>query len=157
MEPPSPGIVTVLNQSGRRLRLSNVRRSVEHVLSEHDLGGQVNVLLTSDEHIRDLNRTYRKVDEPTDVLTFPSGGLNGVLGDIAISVEYAERQAHARKVSLSQELGFLAIHGALHLAGMNDETEEERRSMVAAMNVVAERMGLKPDLQWWSILHGEAS
>ena len=69
---------------------------------------------------------------------------------------YAERQAKKRRVSLSQELGFLAIHGALHLVGFDDETETDRAEMVRQMNLVAIDTGLKPDHEWASILHGDA-
>lgn len=106
--------------------------------------------------MRELNRKFRGVDESTDVLTFPAGDFPGApLGDIAIAVPYAERQAKARGVSLSQELGYLAIHGALHLVGFDDESEEERARMVGGMNRVAVASGLKPDLQWSSLLHGD--
>jgi rRNA maturation RNase YbeY len=114
------------------------------------------LLLTSEERVRELNRTFRGVDESTDVLTFPAGTYAGDdLGDVAIAVPYAERQAKLRKVSLTQELGFLAIHGALHLVGLDDQTEIDRAEMVREMNLVAVEAGLKPDEQWASILHGE--
>ncbi|MEZ0325620.1 MAG: rRNA maturation RNase YbeY [Fimbriimonas sp.] len=154
MEPPSTGNVTVLNQSTRRVRISKIRQAAEIALACHGHATDtVCLLLTDDQHIRELNRQFRKVDEATDVLTFPSPGG----GDIAISVEYAERQAEARNVSLTQELGYLAIHGALHLAGFDDESESEREAMVRQMNLVAIEAGLKPDEEWWSLLHGEAA
>jgi rRNA maturation RNase YbeY len=146
------------------VRVSQLSHAARTALARHGLSGEASILLTDDASIRDLNRQFRKVDEPTDVLTFPSdlpGGLGDnappYLGDIAISVEYAERQARARKVSLSQELGYLAIHGALHLAGLDDDTEEDRLRLVAEMNEVAVSAGLKPDTEWWSLLHGEAA
>jgi rRNA maturation RNase YbeY len=77
------------------------------------------------------------------------------LGDVAIALPYAERQARARRVSLTQELGYLAIHGALHLVGFDDQTEAERTEMVQQMNIVAADAGLKPDENWASLLHGE--
>ena len=117
----------------------------------------VSVLVCEESEIRELNRRFRKVDEATDVLTFPAGSFPGApLGDIAIALPYAERQARARGVSLSQELGFLAIHGALHLVGYDDETESDRATMLAEMNRVAMAAGFAPDLEWSSILHGEA-
>src|SRR5690242_8076161 len=119
MEPPSKTRVTILNESGRRLRLEPLRRAVRSALERHGReNALVNVLLTGDDEIRTLNEKFRNVDEPTDVLTFPAGDFPGApLGDIAISVPYAERQAAARRVSIGQELGFLSIHGALHLVG----------------------------------------
>ena len=91
--------------------------------------GVVSILLTEDVEMADLNNRFRGIKESTDVLTFPSD-FPGVLGDIAVSVPYAERQARARGVSLSQEIGYLVIHGGLHLLGFGDETEEDRVVMV---------------------------
>lgn len=114
------------------------------------------LLLTTDERIRELNGRYRGVDESTDVLTFPAGPFaDGQLGDVAVAVPYAARQARARGVSLTQELGYLAIHGALHLVGFDDQTEAERTSMVREMNLAAIDAGLMPDDNWASLLHGD--
>ena len=159
MEPPSNTAVTVINNSGRRLKLQTIRQAVAIALARHGRdSGLVNVLLTGDEEIQSLNRRFRSVDEPTDVLSFPGDDFpNAPLGDIAISVEYAERQAAARHVSLAQELAYLSIHGALHLAGLNDETEPDRAAMVGEMNAVAIEAGLKPDLEWHSLLHAGAN
>ena len=116
------------------------------------------VLLTGDEQIRSLNNRFRGIDESTDVLSFPAGDFpQAPLGDIAISIPYAERQARLRKVSLEQEVAFLGIHGALHLLGFEDETEPDREAMVREMNVVAESAALKPDHEWHSLLHGRSS
>lgn len=102
--------------------------------------------------MRGLNRSFRNLDESTDVLTFPAENPM-LLGDIAISIPYAERQAKARKVSLQQEVGYLAIHGALHLLGFEDESEDDRRVMVEQMNRAAVAAGLQPDHDWASLLH----
>lgn len=101
-----------------------------------------------------MNLRFRGLDEATDVLTFPGDGVPGApLGDIAIALPYAERQADARGVSVSQELGYLAIHGTLHLLGFDDAAEEDRVEMVREMNRVAVEAGLRPDENWASILH----
>ena len=158
MEPPSSYKISILNESGRRAPVSIIRRGISSALSLFGPPiGSVSVLLTTDEGIQALNQDFRSINEPTDVLTFPGDGFPGTpLGDIAISVPYASRQAAKRGVSLSQELGYLAIHGALHLAGYDDETEKERVEMVDTMNQVAVAAGLKPDPDWSSILHEEA-
>lgn len=100
---------------------------------------ELSVLLTDDETIRDLNRRYRDVDAPTDVLAFPQeagdsdpvGPWEAVLGDVVISVETAERQAAERKWPTERELEMLLAHGILHLLGYNDETPEAREKMMA--------------------------
>lgn len=85
--------------------------------------GDVSILLCGDARITELNRKYRRLDRPTDVLSFPrdeSGALTGALsGDIAISLETLARNAAEYGVSRNEELKRLLIHGLLHLAGMD--------------------------------------
>lgn len=159
MEPPSSRHITVLNQSSRRVRVGALKHAVSVALSQHGMkGAKACVLVTTDEEIQSLNRRFRGIDDATDVLTFPSGDVPPEpLGDIAISLPYAERQAAARGVDLDTELGFLAIHGALHLAGLDDETEVDRAHMVQEMNRAAIAAGLPADEAWASILHAEVA
>jgi probable rRNA maturation factor len=158
MEPPSSRNITVLNESEHKVRKAPLMRAMSGAFKRHGLPeAKACLLLTSDDRVRELNKRFRGVDESTDVLTFPAGdGAGDELGDVAIAVPYAERQAKLRRVSLSQELGYLAIHGALHLVGFDDESESERLTMVREMNAVAVEAGLKPDEDWASILHGES-
>jgi rRNA maturation RNase YbeY len=158
MEPPGARYITVLNDTSFRVRSGPLKKAVSIALSQQGCDrAKACLLLTDDAKIRDLNRSFRDLDEPTDVLTFPSGDLPPEpMGDVAISVPYAVRQAEARGVSLEQELGFLAIHGALHLAGLADEEEGERAHMVSQMNRAATEAGFTPDEAWASILHDAA-
>jgi probable rRNA maturation factor len=89
------------------------------------LRGEVSVLLTTDVGIRGLNRRFRKKNKATDVLSFPveDSGF-GVAGDLAISVETAARQAREQGHKLSVELRVLMLHGLLHLAGYDHESDE---------------------------------
>jgi probable rRNA maturation factor len=89
------------------------------------LRGQVSVLLTTDAAIRKLNRQFRGKNKATDVLSFPADGpaAQGVAGDLAISVPTARRQAAAQGHSLAVELKVLLLHGLLHLAGYDHETD----------------------------------
>jgi probable rRNA maturation factor len=85
----------------------------------------VSILLTDDGEIRDLNRTFRKKDKPTDVLSFPAiaGAGDDFAGDIAISVEYAARSAQRFDLELQQELKILILHGLIHLSGHDHEID----------------------------------
>lgn len=153
MEPPSSHVIAILNESGRRASRPLIERAIRTTLDLHGRHAEsVSLLIGTDETIRELNRRFRGLDEATDVLSFPSNDVQGApLGDIAIALPYAERQAQARRVSLIQELGYLAIHGTLHLLGFDDATEPDRREMVAEMNRCAIASGLKPDENWASI------
>ena len=88
------------------------------------LRGEVSVLLTTDDGIRGLNRRFRKKNKATDVLSFPVQAGFGMAGDLAISVETAARQAGEQGHRLSVELRVLMLHGLLHLAGLDHETDD---------------------------------
>jgi rRNA maturation RNase YbeY len=153
MEPPSSPVVSVLNHTGLEIDTAPIERAVRSALLHKSIAeAEACVLLTSDEEIQRLNREFRHLDEPTDVLTFPTEEPGG---DIAIAVPYAQRQAERRRVSLEQELAYLAIHGGLHLSGMDDETDSERDEMLHQMNAVARSLSLPEDHEWGSLLHGE--
>jgi probable rRNA maturation factor len=83
---------------------------------------EVSVLFCGDGAIRTLNRRYRRVDAPTDVLAFPAES-RGLLGDIVISVPYASRQARRRGEAPAREIDRLLLHGLLHLSGYDHETD----------------------------------
>jgi probable rRNA maturation factor len=88
------------------------------------LRGEVSVLLTTDDGIRGLNRRFRGKNKATDVLSFPVQAGFGMAGDLAISVETAARQAGEQGHRLSVELRVLMLHGLLHLAGLDHETDD---------------------------------
>ena len=83
----------------------------------------VSLLLCGDARMRRLNREFRKIDRPTDVLSFPAGEP-GFLGDVAIDVPYAARQARRRGHALEREVQLLVVHGVLHLLGHDHETDD---------------------------------
>jgi len=87
------------------------------------LQGDVHILITSNRALRTLNRQFRKKDKATDVLSFPPALAGGYAGDIGISAEIAAQQAQALGHSLAQELKVLMLHGMLHLAGYDHETD----------------------------------
>jgi len=99
----------------------------------------VSVVLVDDAAIRALNRDYREVDRPTDVLSFPmtepsaleDPGAALFLGEIYISVDTARAQARAARRRYGREVAHLAIHGLLHLLGEDHLTPAARRRMAA--------------------------
>jgi probable rRNA maturation factor len=92
------------------------------------LKGQVTVLLTTDAAIRGMNRKFRNMNKATDVLSFPAEGVGarGTAGDLAISVTTALRQAREQGHPLWMEIKVLILHGLLHLAGYDHETDKGR-------------------------------
>lgn len=107
--------------------------------------------LTGDEHLREYNRRYRGLDEPTDVLAFaaqekPSDvrfqappGTENWLGDIVISLPRARRQAHEAGHAVNDEVRLLAVHGLLHLLGYDHAEADEERAMTALTKRILEQ------------------
>ena len=83
--------------------------------------GEVDVLITSSAQMRHLNRRFRGKGSATDVLSFPS--VEGTAGDIAISAEVGARNARRLGHSAAEEMKVLILHGLLHLAGYDHETD----------------------------------
>ncbi len=93
--------------------------------------GTINVALVDDAKSRQLNHDYSGHDYATDVLSFSyieDGGqpIDGVIGEMAISTETAQRQANEADTSLAEEIALLALHGTLHLAGHDHQTPEDQ-------------------------------
>jgi probable rRNA maturation factor len=128
-----------------------VRRVLDAAADRLGVEGEVSVSFVDDEEIHALNRAYRGVDRPTDVLSFaleegddfpaPDGTLP-VLGDIVISVPTAVRQAAEYGHSVERETGFLLVHGFLHLLGYDHDTEEAEREMFGLQEEVLQGLGL---------------
>ena len=105
--------------------------------------GAVTVAIVPDGRVRRLNRTYRREDAPTDVLSF-APEESGYLGDIVIGAGVAGRQARAAGHSLQTELRVLALHGLLHLLGYDHDRDDGRMARVEAR--LRRRGGLREGL-----------
>lgn len=119
-DPDSRLRVAIVDGQGRPLRVAGIARWLQRVAPRR-ASGELTIALVSDARIRSLNRTYRRKDRPTDVLSFPGEGA--YLGDIAIARGVAERQARRAGHSLGTELRVLALHGLLHLIGYDHEQD----------------------------------
>lgn len=87
-------------------------------------GSTATIAFVSDKAIRQLNRQFRGVDKATDVLSFPADDEDKLnLGDIAISVETAARQAKENGLKFDEEVAQLILHGLLHLSGYDHEID----------------------------------
>jgi rRNA maturation RNase YbeY len=104
--------------------------------------GEVNCVLTDDAELEDLNRRFRRRSGPTDVLAFPydPAGSGGVHGDVYVSLDRARAQALERREPLEREIWRLFVHGALHLAGRDHDSDETERAMLAAQEECVERV-----------------
>ena len=117
------------------------------------------IVVTDDDQVQALNRDYRGVDTPTDVLSFAAqdtqeaavklvipaelaATVAAYLGDIVIALPYAERQAARFGNSLADELRLLTVHGVLHLMGYDHATQAEEDAMWAIQEAVLNQFGI---------------
>ncbi|SFF00498.1 probable rRNA maturation factor [Paenibacillus catalpae] len=124
--------------------------------------GEVTLTFTDNEQIHQLNREYRNIDRPTDVLSFAMQDdgteeldiifevesedevdpISGMLGDIVISVEKAKEQSEDYGHSLEREIGFLFVHGFLHLLGYDHMDDAGEAEMTSKQEAVLQKAGL---------------
>lgn len=134
-----------------------IRRVLSHAARMEKVSDRAEVSITfvSDEEIQEINRTYRGKDQPTDVISFALEEMGEgeiaivreaemplVLGDILISVDTAKQQAMEYGHPLEREMGFLALHGFLHLLGYDHETEAEETVMFSRQKDILDAVGL---------------
>ena len=123
-------------------------------LVDADIGeAELAVMLTDDAGIQTLNRNWRGIDKPTNVLSFPAlqprgerqaGDAPRMLGDIAIAYETTRREADEEQKPFDHHLSHLAVHGFLHLIGHDHEKDQEAETMEALEREILSRLGI-PD------------
>ncbi len=109
----------IFRHPSRRVRRRPLRGFWSEVARRLARDDSATCLITTDSELRSLNRRFRQKDYATDVLSFPGSPT----GEIAISLDRARRQASEYGHSLDEELRILMLHGVLHLAGMDHETD----------------------------------
>ena len=134
-----------------------VRDAIEATLDyeNYENAAQVSVTFTDNEGIHALNKKFRGIDRPTDVLSFPLfdyageseeppvDELLGMLGDIVISLEQAEKQAREYGHPFAREVAFLTVHSMLHLLGYDHETgEDDEADMRRRQREIMDILGL---------------
>ena len=133
-----------------------IERAATGVFNAEQIAGvlDVSILITDDDELHRLNRDYRNVDAPTDVLSFADDGDDAgfvlppgaprYLGDIAISYERVVAQAAEYGHSHERELAFLVVHGMLHLLGYDHERgPEDERVMRAREEIIMNALGVR--------------
>jgi len=126
-----------------------VRAAIAAAAALSTSGGEVSILLTDDSAVRVLNRDWRGIDKPTNVLSFPapeniSKGAAGILGDIVIAYETLMRECADEDRDFLHHLAHLTVHGYLHLVGYDHQNDKEAGAMEALESRIMTRMKL-PD------------
>lgn len=107
---------------------------------------EISVLLTNDEGMRRLNKRYRRIDAPTNVLSFPPASgphsAGPLLGDVVLAAETVRRQAALAEKALEEHMAHLLVHGVLHLLGYDHEAADEAEEMEELERVALRKMGI---------------
>ncbi|HOJ77570.1 MAG TPA: rRNA maturation RNase YbeY [Bacillota bacterium] len=150
----------LLNDIQKKVQLSHEQLDLIENLIDFGLkrvqkeNAEVSLILVDDDYIHELNLEYRNQDRPTDVLSFAmqehvetlnfqeQTPIPELLGDIYISVERAVEQAENFGHSVERELGYLAVHGLMHLLGHDHQDEEDTAAMRAAEEEIMKQFSL---------------
>lgn len=108
---------------------------------------EIAILLSDDEGVRMLNKRWRKIDKPTNVLSFPATTpellpQNQMIGDLALAYETCVREADAEKKTFGHHVSHLIVHGVLHLLGYDHESERDAEEMEALERKVLAGLGV---------------
>ena len=98
----------------------------------------INIVLVTDEEIKEMNKTYRDIDKETDVLSFENDGFAGEIGDVFISIDKCKEQALSYEHSFDRELAFLSVHGFLHCLGYDHLNKEDEKEMFSLQDEILE-------------------
>ena len=123
-----------------------VRAAIAAAASARKAKGDVSMLLTDDASIRALNRDWRAIDKPTNVLSFPAATETGgkFLGDIVVAYETLARECEDEQRDFLHHLAHLTVHGFLHLIGYDHQTDSQADEMEGLESRIMRSMNL-PD------------
>lgn len=125
-----------------------LQKAVKVAIPEKSI--EISIVVSDDDFIQKLNKQFRGIDRPTDVLSFPSDEIDPetntrYLGDIIISLPRAASQATEANHSVIDELSMLAIHGVLHLLGFDHQTKEDKIAMWGKQDHYLQTLGISMD------------
>ena len=145
------GSVEIFNETNEEMKeLETLPGLIDYAIEKENVGDVIfNVILVDEEKIHGLNREYRNIDRPTDVITFAledgeDVDLNSwrILGDIYISIDKAKSQAIEYGHPFLRELAFLTVHGFLHLLGYDHMTKEDEKVMFGEQEEILNGYGI---------------
>ena len=144
--------IEIFNETNETINeLETIERLLNYAIEHEKLNNlEFNIINVDNEKIQELNRDFRGIDRPTDVITFalednedfPEMDIR-VLGDIYISIDKAKGQAIEYGHSFLRELSFLTIHGFLHLLGYDHMNEDEEKVMFSKQEEILDGFGIK--------------
>ncbi|MGD8603839.1 MAG: rRNA maturation RNase YbeY [Anaerolineales bacterium] len=133
------------------LEASLRQAALETLKAEEAASGSMTLVLTNEKMIRDLNKEFAGLDQPTDVLAFPESDADPdeeglYYGDVIVALPIAHQQAELAGHSTEEECALLVVHGTLHLLGYDHGNPAEKADMWSRQTLILERLGL-PDIE----------
>ncbi len=140
----------IINKLSNIEELVEVKKVIDYALKTEKINNVIfNIIIVDNNYIQKLNREYRKIDSPTDVISFALEDNDDInyspirlLGDIYISLDKAKEQAKEYNHSLLRELSFLAVHGLLHLLGYDHMNKEDEKIMFEKQERILSSYGI---------------
>lgn len=126
-----------------------IKASMEIIGLTLEDGSELSVLAADDAFVQDLNRRWRNIDKPTNVLSFPTAELEPgqvpemLLGDIVISMDTVDRESDLESKPRDDHLSHLIVHGFLHLLGYDHETDKQADVMEALEVKILDQLGIQ--------------
>ncbi len=133
--------VVVADRNWRKPGLAEQLKRAAALALRLEAKGSLTLLLTGDEQLKTLNRTFRGKNKPTNVLSFPSAEP-GYLGDVALAYGVTAREAKAAGKRIADHATHLVVHGVLHLAGYDHETARDAEIMEPLEVKILGRLGI---------------
>lgn len=134
--------ITIYNQTNEKT--NQINRLLKKIFRHIKTHERMQIILTNQQMIQEMNKQYRNIDKATDVLSFVNDDeMDSSLGDVFISVEQAKLQAEDYGHSFEREMGFLAVHGYLHLKGFDHHTDEEEKIMIVEQERILKQAKLE--------------
>lgn len=134
--------VNMYNQT--ELDIKDIRKLIRRIFKHIREKKSMQIIFVTQQDIHQMNLKYRSIDRPTDVLSFINDDeYDNSLGDIFISIEQANIQANDYGHSLDREIGFLSVHGYLHLKGYDHHSEEEEKTMILMQEMILKKAKLE--------------
>lgn len=142
--------IGIFNKTEEKIDKSFVRKVVKHTLKKMKAEkSEVNIIFVGLEEIHEINKTYRNVDRPTDVISFALEDTEDVtvyeervLGDIYICLDKVHEQAKEYGHTEIREMAFLIVHGLLHLLGYDHMIKEDEKIMFGLQEEILNEMGI---------------
>ena len=142
----------IFNETNEKIdELKDVEMVLKKAIEIEKLGVvNFNVIIVDNEFIHKMNKEYRGIDRPTDVISFALEDEHDIdyddfrlLGDIYISIDKAKEQAKEYGHSLKREICFLSVHGLLHLLGYDHMKKEDEKVMFARQEMILNEAGIE--------------